>query len=41
VKDLPQHLQPSSDARLLTWIGAMVVMGAGAAWIGRRRRRAG
>jgi hypothetical protein len=36
--DLPEHLQPTSDARLLRWIGALAAAAAGALWVNRRRR---
>jgi LPXTG-motif cell wall-anchored protein len=36
--DLPETMQPSSDERIAGWIGAMIVLSAGALWINRRRR---
>jgi MYXO-CTERM domain-containing protein len=38
VTDLPEHLQPTSDARLIGWIGALAAAAAGAVWLNRRRR---
>jgi hypothetical protein len=34
---LPEHWQPSSDRRVLTWLGAMAAMTAGAIWVRRVR----
>jgi LPXTG-motif cell wall-anchored protein len=36
--DLPDSMQPSSDARILAWVGTLAVLTAGALWINRRRR---
>jgi LPXTG-motif cell wall-anchored protein len=36
--ELPETMQPSSDERLITWIGTLAVLTAGAVWINRRRR---
>ena len=38
--DLPETMQPSSDQRILTWVGTLAALTAGAVWIGRRGRRA-
>jgi MYXO-CTERM domain-containing protein len=35
---LPEHLQPTSDARLATWLGGLAVLTLGAWRINRRRR---
>jgi LPXTG-motif cell wall-anchored protein len=36
--ELPETMRPSSDERLITWIGTLAVLTAGAIWINRRRR---
>jgi hypothetical protein len=36
--DLPETMQPSSDRRLLTWLGTFAALTAGAVWIDRHRR---
>jgi LPXTG-motif cell wall-anchored protein len=36
--ELPQTLAPSSDARILTWVGGLAALTAGALWVSRRRR---
>jgi hypothetical protein len=35
--ELPETMQPTSDRRILTWLGAWVLLAAGAVWIDRRR----
>ena len=35
---LPEHYQPSSDARILTWVGTLAVLVAGAVWVRRSGR---
>ena len=39
--ELPETMQPSSDERLITWIGTLAVLAAGAVWINRRRHARG
>jgi hypothetical protein len=39
--DLPETMQPSSDRRLLTWLGTLAALTAGAVWIDRHRRSPG
>jgi LPXTG-motif cell wall-anchored protein len=36
--DLPESMQPSSDARILAWVGTLAALAAGALWVNRRRR---
>jgi LPXTG-motif cell wall-anchored protein len=36
--DLPDSMQPSSDARILAWLGTLAALTAGALWVNRRRR---
>jgi LPXTG-motif cell wall-anchored protein len=36
--DLPDSMQPSSDARILAWVGTLAALTAGALWVNRRRR---
>lgn len=38
--DLPEHMQPSSDARIATWVGGFVALAVGALALKRRRRAA-
>jgi LPXTG-motif cell wall-anchored protein len=35
--ELPESMQPSSDARILAWVGALAALTAGALWVNRRR----
>jgi MYXO-CTERM domain-containing protein len=35
--DLPEHMQPSSDARIATWVGGLVALAVGALALKRRR----
>jgi hypothetical protein len=37
--ELPETMQPSSDERLVGWIGVLVALSAGALWLNRRSRR--
>ena len=37
--DLPEHLQPSSDARIAAWVGTFAALTIGAVWIRRSRSR--
>jgi hypothetical protein len=34
---LPEHWQPSSDGRILTWLTGLTVLTAGAIWVRRSR----
>lgn len=36
--DLPEHMRPSSDARIATWVGAFALLTLAAVSINRRRR---
>jgi hypothetical protein len=36
---LPDHQQPSSDARIAAWIASFAALTAGAFWIRRSRTR--
>jgi LPXTG-motif cell wall-anchored protein len=36
--DLPASMRPSSDARILAWVGTLAALTAGALWVNRRRR---
>jgi LPXTG-motif cell wall-anchored protein len=36
--ELPESMRPSSDARILAWVGTLAALTAGAAWVNRRRR---
>jgi LPXTG-motif cell wall-anchored protein len=36
--DLPESMRPSSDARILAWVGTLATLTAGALWVNRRRR---
>ena len=35
--DLPEHMQPTSDARIATWVGGFVALAIGALALKRRR----
>jgi len=39
--DLPEHLQPSSDERILAWVGTLATLTVAALWVrtARTRRR--
>jgi hypothetical protein len=37
---LPDHWQPSSDARILAWVGAFATLTAAALWVRNARTRA-
>jgi hypothetical protein len=37
MQPLPEHLQPSSDIRILKWVGALAALTAGAVFVKRRR----
>jgi hypothetical protein len=34
---LPEHFQPSSDRRIVTWLTAFTALTAGALWVRSRR----
>jgi hypothetical protein len=37
---LPDHWQPSSDERILTWVGTLATLTAAALWVRNARTRA-
>jgi hypothetical protein len=37
---LPEHQQPSSDARIAAWLGTFAALTVGALWIKGRKARA-
>jgi hypothetical protein len=39
MSELPEHYQPTSDARILTWVGTLAVLTIGAALVRARRSR--
>jgi hypothetical protein len=38
--DLPEHWQPSSDERILAWVGTLATLTAAALWVRNARTRA-
>jgi hypothetical protein len=38
--DLPEHWQPSSDERILAWVGTLATLTAAALWMRSARTRA-
>jgi hypothetical protein len=38
--DLPEHWQPSSDERILAWVGTLATLTAAAVWLRSARTRA-
>ena len=39
MSELPEHYQPSSDARILKWVGTLAALTLGAALVRARRSR--
>jgi hypothetical protein len=39
MSELPDHYQPSSDARIITWVGTLAALTLAAALVRARRRR--